>query len=68
MRNDGPKILFCNQCAAARWAADERPQMATRDLAYLRKRKLAMDSAFDAARSPQDMPTAGTSPQDTPDS
>lgn len=43
---------FC--CAGGRWAADERPQMASRDLAYLRKRKLDMDSAFDAAHSPQE--------------
>ena len=39
-----------------RWAADERPQLASRDLAYLRKRKLDMDSAFDAACSPGEQP------------
>lgn len=39
-----------------RWAVDERPQLASRDLAYLRKRKLDMDSAFDAASSPGDAP------------
>lgn len=56
-----------NRSATGRWAADERPQMASRDLAYLRKRKLDMDSAFDAAHSPEDtMPPHKSSPQDTP--
>lgn len=56
-----------NRSAAGRWAVDERPQMASRDLAYLRKRKLDMDSAFDAAHSPQEASTPHkSSPQDTP--
>ena len=62
------KSQRCINCSATgRWAADERPQMASRDLAYLRKRKLDMDSAFDAAHSPEDtMPPHKSSPQDTP--
>ena len=43
--------------------------MASRDLAYLRKRKLDMDSAFDAAHSPEGIQTPHrSSPQDTPQS
>jgi hypothetical protein len=41
--------------------------MASRDLAYLRKRKLDMDSAFDAAHSPEGVQTPHNSgPQDMP--
>ena len=35
--------------------AEERPQLASRDLSYLRKRKMAMDELFEGAQDAEDV-------------